>query len=157
MNPECSNRYFSCFESIRRLTARIAFLTTLKIWAQLEISNVLVLQFFSFKGSNSSSKEELTRHYDCEMIIARADSFLDNLINSVENGTVTIATLELLEKHENQFLKLGEIHQKNKNIQISIKNSFRQRRSEKKAFFTLRGDVECFINFSISFTSGISV
>ena len=74
----------------------------------------------------------------------------------MENGTITIATLELLEKHENQFLKLGEIHQNNKNVQVSIKNSFLQRRSEKKAFFTLRDDLECFINFSNSFISGMS-
>ena len=88
------------------------------------------------------------------MIIATAESFLDTLINSVENGTVTIATLQLLEKHSSQFLKLGEIHQKNKKVPVPVKDSYLQRRSEKKAFFTLRDNLECFINFSNIFTSG---
>lgn len=88
------------------------------------------------------------------MIIATAESFLDTLINSVENGTVTIATFQLLEKHSSQFLKLGEIHQKNKKVSLSVKDSYLQRRSEKKAFFTLRDNLECFINFSNIFTTG---
>ena len=89
--------------------------------------------------------------------MARAESFLENLINSVENGTVTIATLELLEKHEKQFLKLGEIHQKNRNVSTSITKTFRQRLSEKRAFFTLKDNLECFISFSSIFTSGIPI
>ena len=111
--------------------------------------------FFLFQGGSSSSKEELTN--DCGIIIATAESFLDNLINSVENGTVTIATLILLEEHADQFLKLGELHQNNKKVPISIKNNFRQRCSEKKAFLTVKSQLQCFINFSNIFNSGISM
>lgn len=90
------------------------------------------------------------------MIIARAESFLDNLIRSVENGTVTIGTLKLLEEHANQFLKLGAIHQMNKKVPVLIGNYFQRRRSEKKAFFELRDQLKCFIDLSNIFNSGMS-
>ena len=89
--------------------------------------------------------------------MASAESCLDNLIKSVENGEVTVATLKVLEKHASQFLKLGEIHQMNQNVSISAKNSLSQRLSELKAFLRLRDHLECFIHFSDKFTSGILV
>lgn len=107
-----------------------------------------------FLGRNSASKEELITHNDCGMIIARAESFLDDLITSVKGGTVTIAKLKVLEKHSKQFLKLGEIHQKNKKVPVSVKDSFQKRLSQKKAFFTLRDHLECFMNYANIFTSG---
>ena len=99
----------------------------------------------------------MTRDNDCGIIIARAESFLDNLIRSVENGTVTIGTLKLLEEHANQFLKLGEIHQMNKKVPVLIARYFQQRRSEKDAFFEVRDQLKCFINFSNIFNSGMSI
>lgn len=90
-------------------------------------------------------------------MMARAETFLDSLIKSVVNGTVTIATLELLEEHADQFLKLGEIHHTNKNVSISIHNSFQQRRSERKAFFSLKNQLQCFIDLSNKFMSGMII
>ena len=102
--------------------------------------------FFHFKGSSSSSKEELTK--DCGIVIATAESFLDNLINSVESGIVTVATLNLLQEHADQFLKLGEIHQNNKKVSVSIKETFSRRLSEKASFFALRDQLKSFIDLS---------
>ena len=102
--------------------------------------------FFHFKGSSSSSKEELTS--DCGIVIATAESFLDNLINSVENPIVTVATLNLLEEHADQFLKLGEIHQNSQKVSVSIKETFPRRLSEKASFFALQDQLKSFINLS---------
>ncbi len=110
-----------------------------------------------FQGSSSSSKEELTKEGQCQVMMATAELCLDNLINSVEKGTVTVATLKLLEEHSTQFLRLGEIHQKNQNVAISIKDSFSRRRSELKAFITLKDQLTCLNYFSSIFTSGISI
>ena len=111
--------------------------------------------FFIFQGSSSSSKDKLTKQGGCRMIMASAESCLDNLIKSVENGEVTVATLKVLEKHSSQFLKLGEIHQMNRKVSISIRNSFSQRLREMKEFFALRDHLECFLHFSDKFISGI--
>ncbi|CAB4012403.1 Hypothetical predicted protein [Paramuricea clavata] len=113
--------------------------------------------FLKFFGSSSSSKDKLTKQGACRMIMARAESCLDNLIKSVENGNVTVGTLKVLEKHSNQFLKLGEIHQMNRKVSVSVKNYFSQRLRELKEFFTLRDHLECFIRFNDKFTSGISL
>jgi hypothetical protein len=75
----------------------------------------------------------------------------------VENGTVTVATLDYLVEHTTQFLKLGEVHQTNQQVSISIKDSFLLRRSELKAFLKLRDDLGCFINFSTVFISGMLI
>ncbi len=87
--------------------------------------------------------------------MASAESCLYNLIRSVENGTVTVATLKFLEEHSSQFLKLGEIHQPNRKHATSIKDSFSWRLSELKAFFTLKDHLECFIHFSNVFSLGM--
>ena len=87
--------------------------------------------------------------------MARAESFLDSLIKSVEDGTVTVARLKLLQEHDDQFLKLGDIRQWNKKVSVSIKEQFRRRISEQKRFFALREQLKCFIDFSNIFTSGI--
>ena len=89
--------------------------------------------------------------------MTRAESCLDNMIKSVEKGTVTVATLKFLEEHSDQYLKLGEIHQTTQKVSISVEDSFSLRRRELDAFLTLRKHVECFIHFSDKFTSGISV
>ncbi len=101
--------------------------------------------------------EECTKEGDWKFIIATVESCLDYLINSVENGTVTVATLEFLGQYSSQFLKLGEVHQTNENVSVSIKDSFSRRRSELKAFLTLRDHLECFIHFSNNLNPGMSV
>jgi hypothetical protein len=90
-------------------------------------------------------------------MMTRAESCLDNLIKSVEKGTVTVATLKFLEEHSDQYFKLVEIHKMTQKVSISIEDSFSQRRRELQAFLTLRKHVECFTYFSDKFTSGISV
>ena len=87
--------------------------------------------------------------------MATAESFLDSLLRSVEDSTVTVATLRLLQEHADQFLKLGGMHQENQNVPASIKPSFQQRITEQKSFFALEEKLKCFIDFSNIFTSGI--
>jgi formyltetrahydrofolate hydrolase len=113
--------------------------------------------FFTFQGSSSSAKKKLTEDHDCAIMMTRAEYCLDNLINSVEKGNVTVSTLKFLEEHCNQYLKLGEIHKTTLKVSNSIKDSFSQRLCELKAFFTLKDHLECFIHFSEKFTSGIPV
>ena len=109
---------------------------------------------FLFQGCHAGRKKELARHNDCGIIIAKVESLLDKLISSVEDGTVTVATLNLLEKNADQFLKLGEIHQENKKISVSIQKPFERRISELRSFFALREKLKSFINFSNIFVSG---
>ena len=112
-----------------------------------------------FQGGTSSTKEEFTKEGDWKIIIATAESFLDNLIKSVENGTVTVVTLNVLKEHSEQFLGLVEIHQTNQkvSIEVSVKDFLSQRCSELDAFLTLQDHMVCFIGFSRIFTSGMSV
>ena len=114
---------------------------------------------FTFLGGNSNSKEEFTKEGDWKIIIATVESFLDNLIHSVVNGTVTVSTLDVLKNHSEQFLKLSEIHQTNQKAssKVSIKDSFSKRCCELDAFLTLRDHLACFIGFCTTFTSGMSV
>ena len=88
--------------------------------------------------------------------MARAVSCVEDLVNSVNAGTVTTATLKVLEKHSEQFLKLGEVHQTNENDpqRIPIETSFHQRLSELKEFHQLNFKLKCFLSLC-SFTSGI--
>ena len=84
----------------------------------------------------------------------RAENYLTDLINSVEEGTVKVATLMLLEKHLNQFLKLGEICQTNRKVATSIKDSFSRRISEMEAFLAWKDHLKCFTYFSNIFATG---
>ena len=84
----------------------------------------------------------------------RAENYLTDLINSVEEGTVKVATLKLLEKHLNQFLKLDEICQKHRKVATSIKDSFSRRISEMEAFLAWIDHLKCFTNFSNIFATG---
>jgi hypothetical protein len=79
-----------------------------------------------------------------------------SLINSVEDGSVTVATLQLLEKHSRQYFKLGEIHQKNQNSARIVEFDFSQRMHELNAFLKLKKQLECFMGFSNLLPSGKS-
>ena len=116
--------------------------------------NVTVF-FFTFQENSSNVKKELIKDEGCAIMMTRAESCLDNLIKSVEKGTVTVATLKFLEEHSDQYLKLGEIHQTNQKVSILIKDSFSRRCRELEAFLKLKDHLECFIHFSNIFTSGI--
>ena len=115
--------------------------------------NVTVGLYFVIKGN--SGKTELSKDSECNEMITRAEKCLTDLINSVEKGTVRVATLNLLDKHRNQFLKLGEIHQTNKKVETpSINVSFSQRLSELEAFLAFKDNLDCFIHFCNIFPSG---
>ena len=88
--------------------------------------------------------------------MASAVSCVENLVDSVNDGTVKTATLKLLEEHFEQFLKLGEVHQTNQNRSqhVPIKTSFEKRLSELKEFHKLNDQLKCFLGFC-SFKSGI--
>ena len=107
-----------------------------------------------FQGSSFDGKTKLSEDFECATLMVRAETFLTSLIKSVEERTVTVATLKLLEEKFDQFIKLGEIWQMNQNHEISIQVSFSERLSELKAFFAYKDDLECFIHFSNIFTSG---
>jgi hypothetical protein len=91
-------------------------------------------------------------------MIARAESCLYNLINSVEDRTVTVATLKLLKEYSKQYHKLAEMHQGSlnspRNVGISTAHFLSLRHCEMKAFFTLRDRLECFVGFSKDFKLG---
>ena len=111
-----------------------------------------------FKGSFSSEKTELlTKDAECTRLISRAETCLTDVINSIEEGTVRVATLNLLKKHSDQFFKLDEIYQTKVERSVgtsSIQDSFSQRLCELEAFLAWKGHVESFIRFSNIFTSG---
>jgi ribosomal protein S17E len=86
--------------------------------------------------------------------MTRAETCLTGLMNSVKEGTVKVATLKLLEKHTDQFLKLGEIYETNQQVETSVQVSFSQRLSERNAFLAFQVRLECFIHFCNIFTSG---
>ena len=111
-----------------------------------------------FKGKVSNSREEFIKDEKCELMTIMAESCLYNLINSVENGTVTVETFRLVEENVKQFLKLAEVHRKNQNgrrpSEMSTQAYFKQRRSERNAFYTARDQLKCFVVFSGIFLKG---
>ena len=84
-----------------------------------------------------------------------AESCLENLINSVEDGTVAVATLKLLRKHSKQYSKLCELYQKNQSSHRSGQ-MLTKRLSELDAFFTVKDKLEYFISLISIFTTGTS-
>jgi ribosomal protein S17E len=110
--------------------------------------------YFVFQGSNSDGKTELSKDFECATLMTRAETCLTGLMNSVKEGTVKVATLKLLEKHTDQFLKLGEIYETNQQVETSVQVSFSQRLSERNAFLAFQVRLECFIHFCNIFTSG---
>ena len=91
-------------------------------------------------GSCSSNK--LILPDDGVVMMIKVESCVENLILSIQNGSVPVSTLEILETYSTQFLKLGEIFQENKRRvggdvkvnQIPIEKSFKQRTDELKLF-----------------------
>ena len=89
-------------------------------------------------------------------MIVSAESLLDDVIKSVKDGSVTVATLRQLKQHTSQFLKLCEVQQTSQTggQNESVEKYFCQRVSELDAFFTLEGQLKCFITFCNNLTSG---
>ena len=92
-------------------------------------------------------------------LMIMAEKRFTGLINSVEDGTVKVATLKLLKEHFEQYLNLGEICQTNQKVETSIELSLSlsQRLFELKAFLELKDRLECFIHFCNDFSSGILI
>ena len=79
-----------------------------------------------------------------------------SVIKSVNDGSVTVATLQLLKQYSERYFKLGYIHQKNENSARDVKDDLLQRAAELDAFFELRNQLECFIELSDLLPSGKS-
>ena len=107
-------------------------------------------------GTSSSSKEELTKDDECAILMTMAESCLMSLKRSVEDGTVTVATLQLLNQYSKQYFKLGEVLQKNQNSASNVELNFSLRMFELNAFLKLKKQLECFIGFSNLLSSGKS-
>ena len=88
--------------------------------------------------------------------MASAESRIEDLVHSVQNGSVTVATMEVLEKHQNQFISLGEIFQKQSKAESSsaaIKVSFGDRIGELRVFRLQKTQLDYFIGICEAFTS----
>ena len=109
-------------------------------------------------GRRSSSQQQLTKEYECAFMMTMAETCLDNLIKSVNNGTVTVATLKLVKANEKQYLNIAETHVKNqngqRNTEVSAIASFKQRVCELDVFYRLKDQLQCFISFTNVFLSG---
>ena len=87
---------------------------------------------------------------DFAIQLTMAETCLENLIKSVEDGTVAVATLKLLQKHSKQYLKLCELHQKKScSVQMLTK-----RQSELNAFFIVKDQLEYFMSLISIFDTG---
>jgi hypothetical protein len=75
-------------------------------------------------------------------------------MNSVKDGSVTVATLQLLKEHSEQYYKLGKIYQKNQSGAKDFRYDFSQRKDELDAFVKLKNQLECFIGLISKFRSG---
>lgn len=89
-----------------------------------------------------------------------AESRIEHLVQSVQNGSVTVATLELLERNFSQFISLGEILQnqckKEKGSagdHKSIRLPFGERIQEIKEFRNQREKLDYFFSISDPFKS----
>ena len=87
---------------------------------------------------------------DCATIIGRAQSCLNALIKSVKDGTVTVATLQLLKQYSKQYLNLAEIIEGN----TESERSFQIRDFELDYFLRLRNILDYFIQYIDIFPSG---
>ena len=86
--------------------------------------------------------------------MASAESRIENLVHSVQNGCVTVATLEILEKHQHQFISLGEIFQKQSKAEsasAAIKVSFGDRIGELTVFRNQKTQLDYFIGICEAF------
>ena len=94
-------------------------------------------------------------------MMIKVESCVENLILSIQNGSLPVSTLEILETHSTQFLKLGKIFQENKRRvggdvkvnQIPIEKSFKQRTDELKLFQAQREQFSYFTDICDVFDS----
>ena len=89
-----------------------------------------------------------------------AKSRIEHLVQSVQNGSVTVGTLELLERNFKQFISLGEILQNqckkekwSPGDRKSIRLSFGERVQEIKGFRDQREKLEYFLSICDPFKS----
>ena len=112
---------------------------------------------FYFQGNDSSGKTEFIKDFEGATLMIMAETCFTGLINSVEDGTVKVATLKLLKEHSEQYLKLCKICQTDEKVETPIKASLSQRLCELDAFLELKDHLECFIRFCNDFSSGILI
>ena len=112
--------------------------------------------FFHKPESDADCKEELTKEEKSAMMIALAGSCLDDVVNLVCDGGVTIETFELLQNHSTQYLKLCEIHERSRQNSRTATMWFRQRESELRSFLSLRKQFAFFVQLCRNFSNGKS-
>ena len=94
------------------------------------------------------------------MMISKAESRLEHLVNSVQDRSIAVGTLELLAKYSKQFLVLGQIIQKSReassNIyqRIPINDAFNHCREELVAFLEEKKILKSFLDFCEHFKAG---
>ncbi|XP_028416584.1 E3 ubiquitin-protein ligase rnf213-alpha-like [Dendronephthya gigantea] len=103
--------------------------------------------FLKFFGNSTWGETEVTES-DSGTILVSAVSCVENVVNSVNDGTVTAATLKVLREHSKQFLELCEVHQTNQSgsQHVPMRTTFETRLSELREFHNLNGQLKCFLD-----------
>ena len=94
------------------------------------------------------------------MMMSKAVSCLELLVNSVQDRSIAVGTLELLASYSKQFLVLGEIIQKSHETssdiyqRIPINDAFDQCLEELAAFLKEKEILKRFLDFCEHFKTG---
>ena len=102
-----------------------------------------------------------------KLMIGKAKSFVENLLQSVQTGKVTVGTLNVLQQNEIQLLRLAEIIQANEENnangemqasgQPSFKESYHHRLDELEQFNQQKEKVQHFVRCCDRFPLGKSL
>ena len=110
--------------------------------------------YFNYFCAGTRSRSKIILNEEGQIILTTAESRVENLVHSVQNGSVTVATLKMLEKHQNQFISLGEIFQKQSKAEsasAAIKVSFGDRIGELTVFRNQKTQLDYFIGICEAF------
>ena len=125
---------------------------------------MLKVSRFDFRtGSRSSNKDILPE--EGQVMIVKAESFVLDLLQSIQTGRVTVATLKVLRPHADQLLRLAEIFQENEGNNVngsdrrsseqpSCQPSYYHRLDELKRFNLPKKQLPYFVSSCESFLSG---
>ena len=124
----------------------------------ISVTFIVFLRCFSlYTGGHSTKKSILPK--DAQEIMSTAETSVQNLVDTVQNGSITVAIFEILEQYSAQFVTLGKICQENRNLtktneQTPIAESFAHRTQEIKEFKNHRERLNSLIGICDSFVSG---
>ena len=106
------------------------------------------------------SVEKINLPTSGQMMMSKAVSCLELLVNSVQDRSIAVGTLELLASYSKQFLVLGEIIQKSHETssdiyqRIPINDAFDQCLEELAAFLKEKEILKRFLDFCEHFKTG---